>query len=150
MRVLIADDDGVIRRVFAQILQRFGYEVVLAFDGNQAWELLQKPNAPHLLILDWLMPGMDGPDLCRRLREMEHEISPFIILLTGMSNKKELAKGFEAGADDCVTKSLNPDELLAIVRVGERVINLELELQALKQSLQQQAAMPSENEIVLD
>lgn len=141
MRILIADDDSVIRKVLAQILQRFGYEVVLAFDGNQAWELLQKPDAPHLLILDWLMPGMDGTDLCRRLRAMEKEISPFIILLTGMSNKKELAKGFEAGADDCVTKSFNPDELLAKIHVGERVINLELELRAAKDALQQQAAV---------
>lgn len=144
MKVMIADDDSVIRRVLTQILQRFGYEVVLALDGNHAWDLLQKPDAPHLLILDWLMPGMDGTDVCRRLREMNKDISPYIILLTGMSNKKELAKGFEAGADDCVTKSFNPDELLAKLRVGQRVINLELELQAAKEALRQQAFVSTE------
>lgn len=143
MRIMIADDDSVIRKVLAQILQRFGYEVVLACDGNQAWDLLQKPDAPHLLILDWLMPGMDGTDLCRRVRALEKDISPFVILLTGMSNKKELAKGFEAGADDCATKSFNPDELLAKIRVGERVIDLELELLATKKALLQQAPSPS-------
>ena len=100
MRILIAEDDPTSRRVLEMVLKKQGHEVVCAGDGNEAWEMLQAPNAPRLVILDWMMPGLDGPELCRRLRERESQNPVYIILLTALIRKENIVEGLDAGADD--------------------------------------------------
>jgi two-component system, cell cycle response regulator len=139
MRILVADDDGIMRRALTKMLQSLGYEVLLAQDGNHAWQLLQKPDAPYLVILDWMMPGMDGVAVCSKLRTLEKDISPYVILLTAMDNKTDLVKGFNAGADDYVAKPFYPDELFVRIRAGERIINLQMESLAARDALRKQA-----------
>ena len=139
LQILIADDDGVTRRFLAQMLQQCGYEVVLAHDGNHAWRTLQQPDAPYLVVLDWMMPGLDGVEVCRRLRTLEKDVSPYVILLTGMNNKKNLVQGFDAGADDYITKPFDPDELYARIRAGERIVHLQMESLAAREALRKQA-----------
>ena len=139
MRILIADDDGITRRALAKLLQSLGYEVLLAHDGKHAWQLLQQPNAPYLVILDWLMPGMDGVAVCGRLRALENDVSPYVVLLTAMNNKKDLVAGFNAGADDYVTKPFDPEELFVRIRAGEKIINLQIESLAARDALRKQA-----------
>lgn len=139
MRILIAEDDGVTRQVLAKLLRRWGYDVVIACDGTQAWELLQRPDAPELVILDWLMPGIDGVDLCAKLRTVARDICPYIVLLTGMSHKKDLLKGFDAGADDYVVKPFDPEELRVRIRAGERIVGLQIESLAARDALRKLA-----------
>jgi diguanylate cyclase (GGDEF)-like protein len=109
------------------MLQKCGHEIVVARDGNQSWEMLQRQDAPHLVLLDWMMPGMDGVEVCSRLRALEKGVRPYVIMLTGRSQKQDLLHGFDAGADDYVTKPADPDELNARIRAGERIINLQIE-----------------------
>jgi len=125
MRVLIAEDDLATRRLLETYLTKWGYEVVAASDGNQAWEYLQAPDAPHLIILDWMMPGLDGIEICRRVRAMDAGNLKHIILLTARGDKEDLVAGFEAGANDYITKRFDSDELRARVRVGARVVELQ-------------------------
>jgi two-component system, cell cycle response regulator len=139
MRILIADDDGVTRKALTKLLQGLGYEVLLAHDGKHAWQLLQQPNSPYLVILDWMMPGMDGVVLCSKLRTLEKDIYPYVILLTANNNKKDLVTGFNAGADDYVRKPFDPDELFVRIRAGERIINLQIESLAARDALRKQA-----------
>lgn len=127
MRILIAEDDLVTRRVLTTMLHKWGHETVVTCDGDQAWEALQGQDAPHLAILDWMMPGLDGVEVCSRLRTLERDICPYVILLTGMSQKKDLLNGFNAGADDYVIKPFDPDELNVRIRAGERIVNLQIE-----------------------
>ena len=125
MRILIAEDDTASRRLLQASLARWGYEVIVTSDGQQAWEQLQLPNAPPLLILDWLMPGLDGIDVCRKARAHKNLRSAHIILLTSRDTKDDLVQGLEAGADDYVTKPFDPEELKARVHVGSRVVQLQ-------------------------
>ncbi len=125
MRILIAEDDPTSRRVLEMVLKKQGHEVVCAGDGNEAWEMLQAPNAPRLVILDWMMPGLDGPELCRRLRERESQNPVYIILLTALIRKENIVEGLDAGADDYVAKPFDKDELNARVEVGKRVLDLQ-------------------------
>ncbi len=127
MRILIAEDDPVTRLVLKTTLHKWGHEVVETCNGEQAWEALQSPTAPHLVLLDWMMPGMDGVDVCRSLRTLDKPISPYVILLTGKGHKKDLLAGFEAGVDDYVVKPFDPDELNARIRAGERIVDLQIE-----------------------
>jgi len=125
MRVLIAEDDKNARMLLECMLADWGYDVVVACDGNEAWELITTPDAPSLLILDWMMPGIDGVELCRRIRQVDDNVPRFIILLTAIGNKKATAWGLEAGADDYITKPFDHNELRARVGVGKRVIKLQ-------------------------
>ena len=104
MRVLIAEDDAVSRRILETLLLKWGYEVIITLDGEAAWEVLQGPNAPSLAILDVMMPGIDGLELCRRLRLTPGGAPPYIILLTATQGVREIVRGIEAGADDYLTK----------------------------------------------
>src|SRR5690242_2321460 len=104
MKILIAEDDAVSRRLLHAALAKWGYDIVVACDGNEAWEILQQENHPSLLILDWLMPGLDGLEICRKARALPHYQSAYIILLTGRTAKEDVIKGLDAGADDYVTK----------------------------------------------
>ena len=125
MKTLIAEDDSVSRRLLQAALQKWGFEVTVTTQGREAWEALQQPGAPSLLILDWLMPEIDGVEICRRIRASEALKSSYVILLTSRGSKEDIVEGLEAGADDYVTKPFDHGELRARVQVGARVIGLQ-------------------------
>lgn len=125
MRILIAEDDATSRLVLESLLKRWGYEVISTPDGNQAWTALQAKDAPRFAILDWMMPGMDGAEVCRKVRETERDCSTYIILLTALGRKEDIITGLEAGADDYVTKPFDMQELHARIKVGQRIIELQ-------------------------
>lgn len=125
MRVFIADDDLVSRRTLEATLKKKGFEVEIACDGREAWEGLSKEDAPKLAILDWMMPHMDGVDLCRKLREIETSEPIYVILLTAKSEKSDIIEGLEAGANDYLVKPFDPGELRARIGVGSRVVELQ-------------------------
>lgn len=125
LRVLVADDDAVTRAVVAAILRKGEFDVQTAADGEQAWHALEQPEAPAVAVLDWMMPGLDGPEICRRLRA-EQALAPiYIVLLTARESAEDVMAGLRAGADDYVTKPPGEDELLARVKVGARVVQLQ-------------------------
>lgn len=124
MRVLAAEDDLTSRLVLAAALRQWGYEVLSACDGNEAWTVLQAENPPKLVVLDWVMPGMDGIEVCRRIRERDAESPIYIILLTTLGRKEDIVAGLKSGADDYVTKPFDNDELRARIQVGQRVVEL--------------------------
>src|ERR1700691_1265078 len=141
MRILIADDSIVSRHLLDATLRKWGYEVVVACDGLEAWNYLQAEEAPKLAILDWVMPGLTGPEVCRRVREhaQDKESYTYILLLTSKSLKEDLIEGMEAGADDYVTKPFDQHELKVRLRAGTRIIDLQRELIAAKDELREQA-----------
>ncbi len=128
MRILIAEDDPLSRRVLEMTLVKWGYDVVVTCDGAQAWEALQQEDAPQLAILDWMMPGMDGLQICHLARETPATKSIHLILLTAKGDKDDLVTGLAAGASDFVTKPFNREELRARVQVGARVVELQRSL----------------------
>lgn len=125
MKILIAEDDPFSRRVLAATLDKFGYEVVVAADGAEAWSMIQREEAPKLAILDWMMPGVDGVEICRRIRQKPTATPPYLILLTAKSNKEDIVAGLEAGANDYLTKPFDRRELHARVQVGAQVLELQ-------------------------
>src|SRR6185295_18647661 len=116
MRLLIAEDDRITRRFLEHSLVRWGYEVVVTSEGDAAWQAMSQADAPQLAILDWLMPGMDGTEICRRVREKPAETSTYIILLTTKNGKEDIVTGLRAGADDYLTKPFDVEELRARVQ----------------------------------
>jgi CheY-like chemotaxis protein len=124
-RVLIADDDPVSARVLEATLRRWGYQVEVVRDGLGAWERLQQEEAPRLAVLDWMMPGLEGPEVCRRVRALHRTVPTYIILLTAKGQAKDIVVGLESGADDYVTKPFDQAELHSRLRVGERIIELQ-------------------------
>ncbi len=139
MKVLLADDDRMTRRLMEKRLVAWGYEVVTAEDGEAAWSLLQDDDSPRLLLLDWMMPGMDGIDLCRRIREVDDAPYRYIIMLTGKGEKEDVVTGLEAGADDYLTKPVVMDELKVRLRTGQRILDLHSELLQAQDQLRYQA-----------
>lgn len=125
MKVLLADDDGLARLRLERLLSKWGYDVVLATDGNETWRQLDAESAPRLAILDWRMPGLSGVEICRRLRESPRERYVYVLLLTGNDRKEDVIAGLSAGADDYLTKPCSPEELRARLRTGRRVVELE-------------------------
>jgi sigma-B regulation protein RsbU (phosphoserine phosphatase) len=125
MEVLVVDDDAVSQRVVAAMLRKNGYTVQLANDGEAAWKILQEKGAPALAVVDWMMPGLDGPEICRRLRAIDTPTPTYVILLTSRDAAADVVEGLRAGADDYVTKPPNEDELVARVNVGARVVALQ-------------------------
>jgi sigma-B regulation protein RsbU (phosphoserine phosphatase) len=125
MKILVAEDEPISRRALEATLQRWGYEVVLAGDGAVAWDVLNRPDAPPLAILDWMMPGMDGIEVVRRLRQLARRQPTYVILLTCRSGREDVVTGLEAGADDYVTKPFDQKELQARVRAGARIVELQ-------------------------
>jgi two-component system cell cycle response regulator len=125
MKILIADDESVSRRMLQGLLTKWGYEVVSAEDGKAAWGLLNAPDAPRIALLDWMMPGRNGVDVCRELRAHRPEPYTYILLLTAKDAKENVVEGLESGADDYLTKPFHPQELKARLRVGIRLLNLE-------------------------
>ena len=115
MRILIADDSIVSRHLLDATLRRWGYEVVIACDGNEAWRILQADDAPKIAILDWMMPGLTGPEVCSRVRAnvKDKDLYTYILLLSSKSQREDLIEGMESGADDYLTKPYAFVELLA-------------------------------------
>ena len=126
MKILIAEDDSVSRRLLERILGKSGYETVSASTGDLAWQMLQQPSGPRLAIVDWQMPGLSGVEICRKVRTHPqlHQNS-YLILLTTRAATDDLVAGLEAGANDYVTKPFDRQELLARVQVGQRVVKLQ-------------------------
>lgn len=125
MKILIAEDDVTSRSMLAAVVKKWGHEPVVTVDGAAAWHELQKPGAPRLVLLDWDMPGMDGPEVCRRLRKIDTPDPAFVILLTARGEKCDIVAGLQAGANDFVTKPFDPSELQARLAVGQRVVELQ-------------------------
>jgi two-component system, cell cycle response regulator len=139
MRVLIAEDSGPSRLVLEKTLRRWGYDVVSCRDGAQAWEELGKRDAPPLAILDWMMPGYSGPELCRMVRERAREPYTYILLLTSRTEREDLIQGLESGADDYITKPFDQSELNVRLRTGLRILDLQSELVQAREALREQA-----------
>jgi DNA-binding response OmpR family regulator len=124
----MAEDDPVARKLLETTLAAWRYEPVVAHDGEEAWGILQQQPAPQLAVLDWMMPGLDGPEVCRRARSLQHTRRLYVIMLTSLERKQDLVTALEAGADDYVVKPFDPAELKARIEVGERVLHLQDEL----------------------
>lgn len=128
MNILIAEDDAVSRRILEETLTNWDYAVTVTKDGLEAWEALQRDDSPMLAILDNMMPGMDGFELCRKVREMPRDQTPYILLLTAMSSKDDVVRGIEAGANDYLTKPFHREELRVRVGAGIQILNLQTSL----------------------
>jgi two-component system cell cycle response regulator len=141
MRILIADDSIVSRHLLDATLRKWGYQVVVACDGNEAWAILKSEAAPEIAILDWVMPGLTGPEVCRRVRAKakEKDIYTYILLLTSKSQREDLIEGMESGADDYLTKPFDQHELKVRLRPGTRIIELQQELISAREALRDQA-----------
>jgi diguanylate cyclase (GGDEF)-like protein len=142
MRILIADDSIVTRHLLDATLRKWGYEVVVAGDGNDAWKVLQADNAPRIAILDWVMPGLTGPEVCKRVREHSRDSEgayTYLLLLSSKSQREDLIEGMESGADDYLTKPFDLHELKVRLRAGTRIIDLQRELLAAHEELREQA-----------
>jgi DNA-binding response OmpR family regulator len=121
VKILIADDDVLSRRLLEKTLVRAGYEVTPVGNGRQAVEKLSVPDAPRLALLDWMMPELDGPGVCRETRKRRDQSYVYMILLTSRESKEDVVAGLESGADDYLIKPFNADELKARLRTGERI-----------------------------
>ena len=128
MKLLIADDSLTSRTILAAITLKWGYESIVVEDGELAWQALQEPDAPSLLLIDWEMPKLDGLGLCRRIRQKPSNNPPFIILLTSRSETKDVVTGLEAGANDYIVKPFANGELKARLQVGQRMLELQNQL----------------------
>jgi DNA-binding response OmpR family regulator len=150
MKILLAEDDPISRHRLTATLTKWDHTVVATRDGAEAWDVLQRPDAPRLAILDWIMPKMDGLEICKRVRSQNNASYVYIILLTAKGQKEDVVEGLEAGADDYVTKPFDAAALRARLQVGERIVNLETALaqkiheqqEALAQVKQLQGLLP--------
>ena len=143
MRVLIAEDDLTTRTILNGLVRKWGYETEVVMDGDAAWKVLQTPDAPVLVILDWMMPGMDGVDVIRRVREKYLDPPPYMILLTSRDEKGDVLTGLESGANDFIKKPFNNEELFARLRVGRRSVELQQRLFETQAKLSHQASHDS-------
>jgi len=123
-KLLIADDDVFFQNLIDRLLAP-NYDLVIVQDGMEAWHEMQRPGAPRLAILDWVMPGLSGPQICRKVRASENLSSTYLILLTARNNESDIVSGLRAGADDYITKPPLPAELRARIKMGERVLALQ-------------------------
>ena len=139
MQILIAEDDPISRRLLQATLEKWDYQVVAACDGAQAWDRLQEAEAPRLAILDWMMPGLSGLEVCANVRQQAREPYTYILLLTARTQKQDLVAGMESGADDYITKPFDAQELKVRLRAGRRILDLQAELVAAREVLREQA-----------
>ena len=122
MKILIAEDNAFSRTLLKKTLTKAGYEVVTAENGEVAWEILQQDDTPKLALIDWMMPGYSGVELCKKIRAIENSFPVYIILLTAKTAKEDVLEGFSAGADDFIKKPFDSGELLARIQVGRRLV----------------------------
>jgi len=139
MRILIAEDDAISRSLLERTLQRAGYAVIAVENGSQAIAELVKQDAPRLALLDWIMPEMDGVEVCREIRQRKEHAYTYLILLSSRESKGDIVAGLEAGADDYLTKPFHVDELKARLRTGHRILELEDHLVEARESMRFQA-----------
>lgn len=125
MKVLIVEDDPVSRRLLEAFLLEWDYKVLVTTGGGEAWEALQSPEAPNLVVSDWMMPDMDGIELCRKIRNMKRPGYTYFILLTTRGKKEDIIKGLESGADDFIIKPFDREELKCRLKIGARIVELE-------------------------
>jgi DNA-binding response OmpR family regulator len=140
VKILIAEDEPVSRRLLQHLLTEHGHDVIVTADGIQAWEALQRDDAPHLAVIDWMMPGITGLQLCNLVHEAPDAELKYLILLTAKGEKADIVRGLAAGANDYVIKPFDKDELRARVDVGVRVIQLQIRLAERIQELQEALA----------
>ncbi|HXF26181.1 MAG TPA: diguanylate cyclase [Bryobacteraceae bacterium] len=143
MRILIADDSVVSRHMLDATLRRWGHDVVSAASGDEAWNILQQGDAPEIAIMDWMMPGMSGVEVCQRIRDRSSQPYIYIILLTSKNLREDVIAGMDAGADDYLFKPLDEQELRVRLRAGVRVIDLQAQLVAMREDLRVQATRDS-------
>jgi diguanylate cyclase (GGDEF)-like protein len=142
MRILIADDSLVSRHLLEATLRKWSYDVVVACDGTEAWNVLRGEDPPGIAILDWMMPGMSGPEVCKKVRDRAQTGDlnyTYVLLLTSKSQREDLIEGMEAGADDYLTKPFDQYELRVRLKAGTRVIDLQRQLLAAREELREQA-----------
>jgi len=138
MKILIAEDDFTSRTVLVSVLKKNGYEVIETVNGAAAWDTLQQPDSPRMVILDWMMPEMDGPEVVRRARaQQQPNRPPYIIMLTTKGEKADIIAGLDAGANDYLTKPFDPGELRARLEVGRRLVEMQDTLAAKVEELLQ-------------
>ncbi|MDD2206403.1 MAG: diguanylate cyclase [Aminobacterium sp.] len=129
MKVLVAEDDVTSRFMLKSLLEKWGYDVITASNGEEAWHILREENAPKLAVVDWMMSGLEGPDICKKLRVLEeekkHSTYTYVIMLTVRDEKENILAGLEAGADDYITKPFDAQELRLRVGVGKRIVDLQ-------------------------
>jgi diguanylate cyclase (GGDEF)-like protein len=140
LRILVAEDSPVARELLQRMLAAWGYEAVVAQDGEQAWRLLQQPDCPRIALLDWMMPGVDGLELCRRVRDLTRDRYVYLILLTGKDQQEDVVRGLDAGADDYLKKPFDQAELLARIRAGQRIVDVHGQMSAAREALREQAS----------
>lgn len=138
-QILVADDSAVFRNLLQRMLIDWGYETIAVSDGQQAWEILRGQNGPRLALLDWMMPGMDGAEVCRRVRANSRDRYVYMMLLSVRADSEDLVKGMESGADDYIVKPFQVDELHARLRAGHRVLALQEDLVEAREALREQA-----------
>jgi len=139
MKILIAEDDFTSRGILTAVLKKWAFDPVVTEDGGAAWNALQKPDAPRLVLLDWSMPGMDGLEICRRLRANGARNPPYVILLTARDEKGDIVQGLDAGANDYVAKPYDNEELRARIGVGQRMLEMQSHLLEAQEALAHQA-----------
>jgi diguanylate cyclase (GGDEF)-like protein len=139
MKVLVADDSATSRAMLRGVISQWGYEVILAENGAQAWDALVQPDAPPLAVLDWVMPHLTGPEVCRKVRETQREPYTYILLLTSKNTKGETVEGMESGADDYIVKPFDQHELKVRLRAGKRIVDLQSELLRAREELRERA-----------
>jgi diguanylate cyclase (GGDEF)-like protein len=139
LRALVADDDTASRLLLQKVLTKWGYDVVTASGGEEAWKILTSDDSPDLAVLDWMMPELDGVEVCRRIRALELSSPPYLLLLTSRSEKQDIATGLESGASDYVQKPFDHDELRARLLVGRRFAELNRKLLETQSELRRQA-----------
>jgi len=135
MRILVAEDEPISRHLLQKFLSQWGYEVIVANDGDEAWWTLQRDDSPTLAILDWMMPGMDGPQVCREVRKLAGRAYTYMMLLTAKSQKTDIVEGLDAGADDYLTKPFDPEELRVRLRAGRRILDLQDHLLSMREAM---------------
>jgi len=128
VKLLVAEDEYTTRLTVQVILEQWGYRVDSVEDGAAAWKVLQKPDGPQIAILDWEMPGIDGVELCHKVKMLDRDTPVYVIMLTGRDAQNDILHGFDAGADDYITKPFDENELRARVRVAERLVSIQEEL----------------------
>jgi two-component system cell cycle response regulator len=143
MRIILAEDDSIARRLLESRLGGWGYAVQSFADGRAAWAHLERATEPTLVILDWMMPGLDGLEICRRLRAQAREPYVYVIMITGRADRQDIVEALKAGADDFMVKPVDKDELKARVNVGERIVRLQTELVDARQAMMELATTDS-------
>ena len=128
MKILIAEDDAMSQVMLKAMVAKAGYEPVVTGDGLSAYEMLVKPDAPKLAVLDWMMPGMDGVEVCRKIRELKSDEPAYLILLTSRDNREDIVHGLKSGANDYIVKPYDVEELHVRIGIGRKVVELQASL----------------------